>query len=152
VSFPPPTSQLTTAYVDDQLLATGKISKGAIIGKQGGIWAASGGYNVRLRPTSASSSVGHHIRPTARNAGITWESGLTCSCPRRSRTPSPTRSSRSQMRREVGAASIDAGPGGCQLRAALTPANGVTLAGFKFMTIKAEPDEVVGRKGVSGRG
>lgn len=31
------------------------------------------------------------------------------------------------------------------------PANGVTLAGFKFMTIKAEPDEVVGRKGVSGR-
>lgn len=36
--------------------------------------------------------------------------------------------------------------------ATLTAANGVTLAGFKFMTIKAEPDEVVGRKGVSGCG
>lgn len=28
-------------------------------------------------------------------------------------------------------------------------ANGITLNGFKFMTIKAESDEVVGRKGVS---
>jgi hypothetical protein len=27
-------------------------------------------------------------------------------------------------------------------------ANGITLAGFKFMTIKAESDEVAGRKGV----
>jgi hypothetical protein len=35
-----------TAYVDDQLLATGKISKAAIIGKQGGIWAASSGFQV----------------------------------------------------------------------------------------------------------
>lgn len=34
------------AYVDDQLLATGKISKAAILGKQGGVWAASTGYNV----------------------------------------------------------------------------------------------------------
>ena len=28
------------------------------------------------------------------------------------------------------------------------PANGITLSGFKFMTIKAEPDEAIGRKGV----
>jgi hypothetical protein len=28
-------------------------------------------------------------------------------------------------------------------------ANGITLAGFKFMCIKAESDEVIGRKGVS---
>lgn len=41
------------AYVDDQLLATGKISKGAIIGKQGGVWAASTGYNVSLTPSTA---------------------------------------------------------------------------------------------------
>ncbi|EJT46767.1 actin monomer binding protein [Trichosporon asahii var. asahii CBS 8904] len=34
-----------TAYVDDQLLATGKISKAAILGKQGGVWAASSGYS-----------------------------------------------------------------------------------------------------------
>lgn len=28
-------------------------------------------------------------------------------------------------------------------------ANGITLGGFKFMAIKAESDEVIGRKGVS---
>ncbi|GFZ44483.1 hypothetical protein JCM24511_02205 [Saitozyma sp. JCM 24511] len=67
-------------YVDDQLLATGKVTKAAIIGKQGGIWAASSGYN-----------------PPANRSG-----------------------------------------------------NGITLAGFKFMTIKAEPDEVIGRKGERG--
>lgn len=37
------------AYVDDQLVRTGKVSKAAILGKQGGIWAASKGYNVSLR-------------------------------------------------------------------------------------------------------
>jgi len=37
---------LTTAYVDDHLVGTGKVSKAAIIGKQGGVWAASNGYNV----------------------------------------------------------------------------------------------------------
>jgi len=26
---------------------------------------------------------------------------------------------------------------------------GITLSGFKFMTIKADPDEAIGRKGVS---
>lgn len=42
----PHAPRLHTAYVDDQLIATGKISKAAIIGKQGGIWAQSAGYNV----------------------------------------------------------------------------------------------------------
>ena len=37
---------LTKAYVDDHLVGTGKVSKAAIIGKQGGVWAASNGYNV----------------------------------------------------------------------------------------------------------
>lgn len=37
---------MRAAYVDDQLLATGKVNKAAIIGKQGGIWAASSGYQV----------------------------------------------------------------------------------------------------------
>lgn len=39
---------LTTAYVDDHLIATGKICKAAIVGKQGGIWAQSAGYNVSI--------------------------------------------------------------------------------------------------------
>ncbi|WVQ94401.1 hypothetical protein IAU59_001480 [Kwoniella sp. CBS 9459] len=34
------------AYVDDHLVGTGKVSKAAILGKQGGVWAASGGYNL----------------------------------------------------------------------------------------------------------
>lgn len=29
-------------------------------------------------------------------------------------------------------------------------ANGITLAGFKFMTVRAEPEEVIGRKGERG--
>ena len=40
--FPP------TAYVDDHLVGTGKVSKAAIIGKQGGVWAATSGYNVSV--------------------------------------------------------------------------------------------------------
>ncbi|KAI0360772.1 Profilin/allergen [Trametes cingulata] len=35
-----------TAYVDTNLVGSGKISKAAIIGLAGGVWAASPGYNV----------------------------------------------------------------------------------------------------------
>ncbi|KAJ7770287.1 profilin [Mycena maculata] len=34
------------AYVDTNLVGSGKISKAAILGKQGGVWAASAGYNL----------------------------------------------------------------------------------------------------------
>ena len=34
------------AYVDTNLVGSGKVSKAVIIGLQGGIWAASPGYNV----------------------------------------------------------------------------------------------------------
>jgi len=34
------------AYVDDQLVGTGKIQRAAIIGRQGGVWATSKGYNL----------------------------------------------------------------------------------------------------------
>jgi len=34
------------AYVDDQLLATDKVSKAAIVGLDGGIWAHSAGYSL----------------------------------------------------------------------------------------------------------
>lgn len=35
-------------------------------------------------------------------------------------------------------------------RRSLTPGSGITLGGFKFMTIQANPDEVIGRKGERG--
>lgn len=35
-----------TAYVDTNLVGTGKVSRAAILGQAGGVWAASGGYNV----------------------------------------------------------------------------------------------------------
>ena len=35
-----------TAYVDDSMLKTGKIARGAILGAQGGVWATSSGYTV----------------------------------------------------------------------------------------------------------
>jgi len=34
------------AYVDEQLLATGKVSKAAIVGLRGGVWASSAGFTV----------------------------------------------------------------------------------------------------------
>ncbi|KAI6134615.1 profilin [Pisolithus croceorrhizus] len=33
-------------YVDNNLVGTGKVSKAAIIGQAGGVWAASPGYNL----------------------------------------------------------------------------------------------------------
>ncbi|WRT63157.1 uncharacterized protein IL334_000060 [Kwoniella shivajii] len=83
------------AYVDDHLVATGKITKAAILGKQGGIWAASSGYNLAQKEQDA-------IVKTA--------------------FTQPD-----------------------QLRA-----NGITLNGFKFMTIRADDEEVAGRKGERG--
>ena len=38
-----------TAYVDSNLVGTGKIAKAAIIGQQGGVWAATAGYTVRTK-------------------------------------------------------------------------------------------------------
>ena len=34
------------AYVDTNLLGSGRVSKAAIIGQQGGIWATSAGFTV----------------------------------------------------------------------------------------------------------
>ncbi|CAK9787021.1 putative actin monomer binding protein [Cutaneotrichosporon oleaginosum] len=83
------------SYVDDQLLATQKITKAAILGKQGGVWAASTGYNL----SQAEQDFVTHTAFT---------------------DPDSVR------------------------------ANGITLGGFKFMTIQANTDEVIGRKGERG--
>lgn len=37
------------SYVDDHLIGTGHVTKGAICGVDGALWAASAGFNVRLR-------------------------------------------------------------------------------------------------------
>lgn len=39
---------MCTAYVDSNLIGTGKINKAAIIGLAGGVWASSPGYTVRF--------------------------------------------------------------------------------------------------------
>ncbi|KAK1921158.1 putative actin monomer binding protein [Papiliotrema laurentii] len=83
------------AYVDDHLVGTGKISKAVILGKQGGVWAASSGYNL------------------------------------------------SQKEQDAVTQSLFANPDEAR-------AHGVTLAGFKFMVVKADAEEVIGRKGERG--
>ncbi|KAL7420396.1 profilin, required for normal timing of actin polymerization in response to thermal stress [Cryptotrichosporon argae] len=83
------------AYVDDHLVATGKVAKAAILGKQGGVWAASAGYNLAPAEQDAITKT-FFTQPDA------------------------------------------------------VRANGITLAGFKFMCIQANPDEVIGRKGERG--
>ncbi|WVN87618.1 uncharacterized protein L203_102801 [Cryptococcus depauperatus CBS 7841] len=83
------------AYVDDQLINTGKITKAAILGKAGGIWAASRGYNLSQDEQNAI-----------------------------------TQKYFSQL---------DA-----------VQANGITVNGFKFMTIQATQEEIIGRKGEKG--
>jgi len=35
-----------TAYVDTNLVGSGKIAKAAILGQAGGVWASSAGYTV----------------------------------------------------------------------------------------------------------
>ncbi|KAJ7312926.1 profilin [Mycena albidolilacea] len=41
------------AYVDTNLVGTGTISKAAILGQQGGVWAASPGYNLSTEEQNA---------------------------------------------------------------------------------------------------
>ncbi|KAK0466815.1 profilin [Desarmillaria tabescens] len=41
------------AYVDTNLVGSGRIQKAAIIGQQGGIWAASPGYNLSTEEQNA---------------------------------------------------------------------------------------------------
>ncbi|KAJ6482525.1 profilin [Mycena sanguinolenta] len=44
------------AYVDTNLVGSGKVTKAAILGKQGGVWAASPGYE--LSPEEQAAIVG----------------------------------------------------------------------------------------------
>ncbi|KAF7369210.1 Profilin [Mycena venus] len=41
------------SYVDTNLVGSGKISKAAILGKQGGVWATSAGYNLSAEEQKA---------------------------------------------------------------------------------------------------
>ena len=53
------------AYVDTNLVGSGKIHKAAIIGLQGGVWASSAGYTVRALHPSASLEPCLYAHPTA---------------------------------------------------------------------------------------
>ncbi|WVQ82821.1 hypothetical protein IAT38_004953 [Cryptococcus sp. DSM 104549] len=67
------------AYVDDQLLATGKVNKAAILGKQGGVWAASSGYNLSQAEQDAVVKTSFSQPDTVRANGITL-SGFKFMC------------------------------------------------------------------------
>ncbi|GAA5866267.1 hypothetical protein JCM8547_007222 [Rhodosporidiobolus lusitaniae] len=56
-------------YVDSNLVGTGKISKAAIIGQQGGVWAQSAGYDLSPEEQTAFTKI--HVDPsTAQASGI----------------------------------------------------------------------------------
>ncbi|KLO15224.1 profilin [Schizopora paradoxa] len=42
------------AYVDNNLLGTGKVSQAAILGQQGGVWAASEGFSLSTEEQNAA--------------------------------------------------------------------------------------------------
>lgn len=51
------------AYVDTNLVGSGKISRAAILGQQGGVWAASPGYNVsRYTISHTNQPYGNSLR------------------------------------------------------------------------------------------
>ncbi|GJJ12912.1 hypothetical protein Clacol_007159 [Clathrus columnatus] len=54
------------AYVDTNLLGSNKISKAAILGQKGGVWAASAGYT--LSPQEQSAILAAHTNPDATQA------------------------------------------------------------------------------------
>lgn len=54
------------AYVDNNLLGTGKISKAAILGQEGGVWATS--KNYQLSPQEQTTILTAHNNPDATQA------------------------------------------------------------------------------------
>lgn len=107
-----------TAYVDTNLVGSGKVSKAAILGQQGGIWAQSAGYNVRpLLPLS--------LRYPA-DRGVVWDE------------PDDTQLSQEEQNNLI---KIHSDPSNAQ-------ANGVRAQGQKFLTIRADDRSVYGKKQV----
>lgn len=48
---------IRTAYVDSNLVGSGKVAEAAILGLAGGVWASSAGFTVRLvSPDTATFS------------------------------------------------------------------------------------------------
>lgn len=57
------------AYVDTNLIGTGKVSQAAILGQQGGVWATSSGFN--LSPDEQKAVIAAYTNPEAvRATGI----------------------------------------------------------------------------------
>ncbi|KAF8650717.1 hypothetical protein AX16_005090 [Volvariella volvacea WC 439] len=49
------------SYVDTNLVGSGRVSKAAIVGQQGGVWAASAGYN--LTPEEVNAVINAFVHP-----------------------------------------------------------------------------------------
>ncbi|KAE8541292.1 hypothetical protein D1P53_002650 [Cryptococcus gattii VGV] len=63
--------EVVTSYVDDHLVATGKVKKAAILGKQGGVWAASSGYNLSQQEQNSITQTFFQQPDSVRANGIT---------------------------------------------------------------------------------
>ncbi|GAA5992122.1 hypothetical protein JCM10908_001777 [Rhodotorula pacifica] len=57
-------------YVDSNLLGTGKITRAAILGQQGGVWATSAGYTLSNEEQQALTKV-HNDPSSAQATGVT---------------------------------------------------------------------------------
>lgn len=67
------------AYVDSNLVGTGKIARAAILGLQGGVWAASPGFSVhwRLCIPAISLNLLEPLRSLRKNRPPLWKHSLT---------------------------------------------------------------------------
>ena len=114
------------SYVDDHLIGTGHVTKGAICGVDGALWAASAGFNVRLRapPTPGTLDV----------AFIRWK-------PRSDARSLPPRVPRSQVSPEE----VQKIVAGMDDPSALQ-AGGVYVGGEKYMFIQSDDRLVAAKK------
>ena len=114
------------SYVDDHLIGTGHVTKGAICGVDGALWAASAGFNVRLRapPTPGTLDV----------AFIRWK-------PRSDARSLPPRVPRSQVSPEE----VQKIVAGMDDPSALQ-AGGVHVGGEKYMFIQSDDRLVAAKK------
>ena len=114
------------SYVDDHLIGTGHVTKGAICGVDGALWAASAGFNVRLRAPRTPR--------TLDVAFIRWK-------PRSDARSLPPRVPRSQVSPEE----VQKIVAGMDDPSALQ-AGGVYVGGEKYMFIQSDDRLVAAKK------
>lgn len=122
------------AYVDTNLVGTGKVARAAIVGLQGGVWASSSGYNVRpfsFLQSTLYSFWGYSTLFMIYSWSVSsplWKTVFA---------------GIQQLSPEEQKAAINAFSSPSE-----TQAHGIKLAGQKFFTLQADSDRVYGKKGV----